>query len=125
MRVRLFPLLMMTALACNRPQEAPQTAVGGADDRTYEVRKKGKLVLTVTDAPGPIVSTAVRPPDGSAAAHPFLSASAHAAEEEDALGRVLAQSKSTGDFLGRLRKAGYEVRERPHSRLAARGAGEP
>ena len=99
-------LLLIGTLACQRPQEASEEA------KTYEVSKKGRLVLTVTDAPGPIVSTAVRPPAGALVRHPFLSASAYVPEEEDALRLLLDQSKSTQDFLERLRKAGYQVAPR-------------
>jgi hypothetical protein len=80
-----------------------------AEAKTYDVTKNGKLVLSVTDAPGPIVSTAIPPPDGAAVKRSFLTASAHAPEEEDALRRLLERSKDTQDFFARLRKAGYEV----------------
>lgn len=92
-----------------------EEAKGGAvvQPKSYEVRKGSRLVLSVIDKPGPIVSTAVRPPDGSPPPnHPFLSASAHAPEEEDALRTLLEASKDLNDFLERLRKAGYAVSER-------------
>lgn len=108
MRLFLTLLLLTGTSACRRPQEEPTVA----EAKTYEVTKKGRLVLTVTDAPGPIVSTALRPPDGKVATHPFLSASAYVPEEEDALRRLLEQSQSTRDFIMRLRKAGYEVAPR-------------
>ena len=97
------------------PGKPAEEAKGGAvvQPKSYEVRKAGRLVLTVIDQPGPIVSTALRPPDGSPPPnHPFLSASAHAPEEEDALRGQLDSSKSLSDFLERLRQAGYAVSER-------------
>ena len=75
----------------------------------YNVLKAGRLVLTVSDVPGPIVSTAALPPGASPAQHPFLSATAQAPEEENALHQILEQSKDFDDFLRRLRDGGYTV----------------
>jgi hypothetical protein len=74
---------------------------------TYVVTKAGRAVLTVTNRPGPLVSTALLPTGGSPVMHPFLSATAHVAEEEHALRIILDQSTDFGNFLDRLRKAGY------------------
>ena len=112
MRLILTLLLLTGMPACRRSQEAPKKGETVVEARSYEVTKKGRLVLTVTDAPGPIVSTALRPPDGKMVKHPFLSASAYAPEEEDALRQLLEKSQNTRDFLARLRKAGYEVAPR-------------
>jgi hypothetical protein len=75
----------------------------------YNVLKAGRLVLTVSDVPGPIVSTAALPPGTSPAQHPFLSAAAQTPEEENALYQILEQSKDFDDFLRRLRAGGYTV----------------
>jgi hypothetical protein len=44
--------------------------------------------------------------------HPFLSATAHAVTEENALHVILEQSSDFDDFLRRLILSGYTVRER-------------
>lgn len=80
----------------------------------WEIYKGERLVLTVADGSGPIVSTAAPPPGAPPVHHPFLSASAHAPEEEDALKRILDASESTADFLARLKTAGFEVKSRIH-----------
>jgi hypothetical protein len=43
--------------------------------------------------------------------HPFLSATAHAATEENALHAILEQSSDFDDFLRRLTQSGYTIRE--------------
>lgn len=80
----------------------------------WEIYKGERLVLSVSDGPGPLVSTAAPPPGAPSVRHPFLSASAHAPEEEDALKRILDASESTADFLSRLETAGYGVKSRIH-----------
>jgi hypothetical protein len=87
----------------------PATDAAAQTSHRYNVLKAGHLVLTVSDVPGPIVSTAALPPGVLPAKHPFLSATAHAPEEEDALHKVLDQSKDFDDFLRRLRDSGYTV----------------
>ena len=87
----------------------PTAEATAQTSHSYNVLKAGRLVLTVSDVPGPIVSTAVLPPGASPAKHPFLSATAHAPEEEDTLRKTLDQSKDFDDFLRRLREDGYTV----------------
>lgn len=82
-----------------------------ADVRSFEVFKGETAVLSFRDEPGPLVSTAMLPPGARPTMHPFLSATALRAEEEDALGTILGQSRDAADFADRLRAAGYEVRE--------------
>mgnify|MGYP001563031333 CR=1 FL=1 len=105
-----LPVLLALALAlfgC-RGAEAPSPT------GPWEVFKGERLVLTVSDGPGPIVSTAAPSPGAPPVRHPFLSASAHAPEEEDALKRILDASETTADFLARLKNAGYGVNPRVH-----------
>lgn len=105
-----LPVLLALALAvfgC-RGETAP------ASSGPWEVFKGERLVLAVSDGAGPIVSTAAPPPGAPPVRHPFLSASAHAPEEEDALKRILDASESTADFLARLKSAGYGVKSRVH-----------
>lgn len=111
--VPLALLFLAGALGCpKKPAEpTPKKGVAVAQPKTYEVSKRGRLVLTVTDAPGPILSTAILPAGEKPAVHPFLSASAHAPEEENALRALLDQAASTQGFLELLRKAGYQVAE--------------
>lgn len=109
MRLVLILTLLSAGAACKR---SANEEISAPEAKSYAVTKEGRLVLTVTDAPGPIVSTAVRPADGSRVKHPFLSASAHDSGEEDALGKILEKSTSTADFLARLNAAGYVVAPR-------------
>ncbi len=99
--------LFLAVLGC-RGETAP------APSGPWEVFKGERLVLSVSDGPGPIVSTAAPSPGAPPVRHPFLSASAHAPEEEDALKRILDASESTADFLARLKNAGYGVKSRIH-----------
>ncbi len=89
----------------------PIATVGAKTEavHSYNVLKAGRLVLVVSDAPGPIVSTASLPPGASPAKHPFLSGTAYVPEEEDALRKILNESKDFNDFLRRLRDGGYTV----------------
>jgi hypothetical protein len=80
--------------------------------KTYEVLRADRLVLTVKNKPGAIISTATPPANGSPVAHPFLSATAHAATEENTLHTILVQSSDFDDFLRRLARRGYTIRER-------------
>ena len=80
--------------------------------RTYEVLRADRLVLTDQNKPGAIISTAIPPVNSSPVMHPFLSATAHAATEENALHVILEQSSDFDDFLRRLILSGYTVRER-------------
>jgi hypothetical protein len=75
------------------------------------VLRADRLVLTVRNRPGAIVSTAIPPPNGSPVMHPSLSATAHAATEENALHAILEQSSNFDDFLRRLTQSGYTIRE--------------
>jgi hypothetical protein len=83
--------------------------------RIYEVRRDDRLVLTVSNEPGPLLSTALPPPGREPVSHPFLSASAYAPDEEPRLHEILERAKNFPDFLARLGAAGYALRERTGS----------
>ena len=86
--------------------------IGNSSARTYEVLRADRLVLTVRNKPGAITSTATPPANSNPVMHPFLSATAHAANEENALHAILEQSSDFDDFLRRLTRNGYTTRER-------------
>ncbi len=72
------------------------------------------MVLTIVGRPGPLISMAAPPPGPAAFRnHPFLSASSSSPRHEDRLHRLLAASRSVGEFLDQLRAAGFVVREEP------------
>lgn len=100
-------LFGLALLGC--PEKAPAPSPDA-----WEVFKGERMVLSVSDGPGPLVSTAAPPPGTPPVRHAFLSASAHAPEEEDTLKRVLDASTSTADFLARLKSAGYAVKPAVH-----------
>ena len=102
-------LAVMGGLSQAPAQAASPPSASAA--RTYDVLKAGRLVLTVQKKPGPLAGTALPPPDGRPAVHPFLSGSARDSMEEDALRTILDQSKDFDDFLRRLAEAGYTIRE--------------
>ena len=79
--------------------------------KAYTVLKAGRVVLTIQNRPGQLLSTALPPAGSPAVQHRFLSATAHAPEEEDALRSILEKSSSFDDFVNRLRDAGYTLRE--------------
>lgn len=92
------------------PGRAPAVPAGSS----WEVFKAGKLVLRLTAAPGPLLSSALPPPDGEAPPrHPFISGSAVAPEEEGRLREILDRSRDAAGYLQALRRAGYEVRRVP------------
>ncbi len=75
----------------------------------YLVTLDGEAVLRIEDAPGPLVSTAPRRPGMPPTLHAFLSATALDARQEHTLRGLLEESRSTDDFVRRLRDAGYSV----------------
>lgn len=127
MTTRLTASMGMTfvvlGLACARPAppanvpaSAPTPAlVAAAPVATTEQRftaKKGPVVITISDQPGPIVdSTAPPPPPGyPAPSNPYLSASCAG----DALGcseagNLLRGARSARGFIDALRKSGFEI----------------
>jgi hypothetical protein len=86
-------------------------ADGALPVKTYEVLRADRLVLTVQNKPGAIISTATPPANSNPVMHPFLSATAHVASEENALHVILVQSSDFDDFLRRLAQGGYTIRE--------------
>jgi hypothetical protein len=79
--------------------------------RRCGVFKGDKRVLTITDEPGALLSTALPPPDPNwrPPQHPFLSGSAQDANSEHELGQLLSAATSFDDYVERLRAAGYRV----------------
>ena len=76
--------------------------------KTFLVYSDETLVLTMVDEPGALISTAYtrrRKP----VKHPFLSATAHAAEHESDLHDLLMRSSNMGEFQERLSEAGFRV----------------
>ena len=100
--------LALALFGCPARTEAPAAA------SAWDVYKGNTLVLSVTDGPGTLVSTALREPGTASPAHPFLGATARDAGTEDALKRLLDEAKDTQDFLSRLKRAGYSVKPAVH-----------
>ena len=111
MRRREFVLFAVAAVFGSRAGSASGQSEP-AKIRIYEIRRDDRLVLTVSNEPGPLLSTALRPPGRKPVSHRFLSASAHAPEEEPRLRAILERAEDFPDFLARLRAAGYALRER-------------
>lgn len=82
-------------------------------EQRWKVYDGPTLILEVSSVPGPIISTAAPPPGLKPVTHPFLSATARSAQHEHRLREILVASKDLGDFVSRLRTAGFEVREAP------------
>ena len=77
---------------------------------TWEVYKGDKMVLKVSNKPGPLTSTAILPPNTEPVTHPFLTAQALDPFEEDNLGKILGESGSFDEFISLLKANGYELR---------------
>ncbi|MDQ3265370.1 MAG: hypothetical protein M3Y59_17220 [Myxococcota bacterium] len=75
----------------------------------YEVKRDGELVLTFSDKPGVLVSTAMPAPGQSPLKHPFLNARALDARFEGELGVLARGATSVDGFIAALEKAGYQV----------------
>ena len=76
--------------------------------RSFSIYKSQHLVLTVTDEPGRLFSTAAPPPEG-VPAHPFVNARAYDPFSENELGWYLQKSSGFDDFIDQLVKGGYDV----------------
>ena len=70
-------------------------------------------VLSFSDEPGVLMSTAIRPRGFAPPAHPFVNAQALDAGFEQTLATLLSRAKSTQDFIALLEGEGFQV-----SRLA-------
>jgi hypothetical protein len=110
-RRQLAVLLGWAAVLGSRAEPAFAQS-DAAKIRVYEIFKGDRLVLTVSNEPGPLLSAALPPPGREPMSHPFLSASAHAPEEEPRLREILERAGDFADFIARLRAAGYTLRER-------------
>jgi hypothetical protein len=107
-------LSIVLAVVGGLTQTPAQTAspLSASEARTYDVLKAGRLVLTVQNKPGPLVSAALPSPISRAVAHTFVTGNARDPMEEGALRTILERSKDFDDFLRRLSEASYMIRER-------------
>jgi hypothetical protein len=76
--------------------------------RRFTIYKSQHPVLTVSDEPGHLYSTAAPPPEGRPA-HPFVDAQAYDPYSENELSLILQSSTSFDDFIAQLIRAGYDV----------------
>ena len=80
------------------------------EERCFHVYDGEHLVLTVTDAPGALRSSAPPPPLGvRAPTHPFLDAQAYDPATEDDLAAILARCDDFDAYLAELVEAGYDL----------------
>jgi hypothetical protein len=87
-------------------------------DSMWEARK-GSCVVDVRAKPGPLFDGIGPPPapGEKPTMHPFLSGTCFGDELECShAGALLGQSTSFGDFLRKLRAAGYEIHENAFDR---------
>jgi hypothetical protein len=85
--------------------------------RTVGVYRGRRLVLTVEDRPGLLLSTASPPPDG-APEHPFVNARALDPYSEGELGAALEAADSYDGFLANLIAGGFDVAARTDDEIA-------
>ena len=78
-------------------------------EHKWRVYDADEVILEVSDAPGPLISTAAPPPGGRPTTHPFLSATAFSPRHEGQLRRILESATSLDGFLQGLRTAGFRV----------------
>ena len=79
------------------------------ESKTWTAYKDDKAVLEFQDKPGFIASTGYFP-DVEPVKHPFLSATALTPDEEDTIGKIIAQAVTFDEFVSLLEENGYEVR---------------
>ncbi|MBE2181833.1 MAG: hypothetical protein IAE89_00270 [Anaerolineae bacterium] len=91
--------------------------------RHFQVYKGERLVLSLEDTPGLLISQA-SPPPGGAPKHPFANARAFDAMTEGDLGEMLWASSSFDDFLRRLIAAGFNISSWNESSYEARQQGQ-
>jgi len=90
---------------------AEETLGRRAEPASYLIFLGKTPILHLIDEPGPLTSTATPPPPGTPTTyHPFVTANALYPAEEHQLRELLLQSRSTKEFLSKLRDAGYGVR---------------
>ena len=83
-----------------------------ANARRFQVRMNGNISMEVDDFPGVLRGPGCKPPAGKVSEgepHPFLSGVFHESSAE--VREALTASKSTNDFLSRLRSRGYEIQQ--------------
>lgn len=77
----------------------------------FTVLQNGRKVLTFTDEPGVLMSTAIRPAGFAPPKHPFINGQALDANAEDTLATLLEKSRSAAEFVTQLEKHGFEVQK--------------
>jgi hypothetical protein len=103
----LVAVLFSAVVSCDRDSATRQDV---SDAPVWVVLRGDKPVLGMKNIPGLLISTATPPPRGTPPAkHPFLTAWALDAMEEDPLRRILERSATFDEFVAALRKAGYRV----------------
>lgn len=104
----LLGLALSIAGACRK---APEPGVDSmAPKSNWDVYKGERKVLWIKNEPGPLMSTALLPPGAKPAAHPFLTATALDANEEDALRGLLEAATDFDEFASLLKKNGYTLK---------------
>jgi hypothetical protein len=73
----------------------------------------GDVAILVSDRPGPILSTAPRPPGTAPRTSPFMSATALDADPEARLHALLVASHSLDELLCALAAEGYRLEPLP------------
>ncbi|HEY4175339.1 MAG TPA: hypothetical protein VGM90_00835 [Kofleriaceae bacterium] len=81
-------------------------------DRHWDVYDGERRVLTVSSAPGAIVSTAHLPAGQPARQCAFMSATSHSPDHEHRFNQVLEASRTVDEFVDTLKADGLAVAER-------------
>lgn len=103
----LMAALFVSVVSCDQSSQTGQEVV---DAPVWLVLRGDKPVLGMRNSPGLLMSTATPPPPGTPpATHPFLTAWALDAMEEDQLRQILDHSSTFDQFVAALRKTGYRV----------------
>lgn len=82
--------------------------VPARETRHFHVYKGPRLVMILEDRPGTLHSRAAPGPEGPPQ-HPFVHGIARDAASESELGRLLRESNSFDEYLGRLLVGGYDI----------------
>ncbi|CAN5864898.1 hypothetical protein BH11MYX2_BH11MYX2_25820 [soil metagenome] len=81
-------------------------------NRRWDIYDGETLVLTVSSAPGAIVSTGSLAPGQTPRQCAFMSATSHSADHENRFHQALEASGTVDAFVGTLREGGLTVDER-------------
>lgn len=116
--ILLSAVIVLTLAGCSKGESPPENKTSGGtakgasmvEKKGFDVyNQEGRKVLWVSDQPGALLSTALRPPGYKPPPHPFLSGRALWPNEESRLKDILDKSENFKDFVGNLRKNGYKV----------------